>query len=107
MIWLIRFSWMFYVLCYDIVLSDIKLQFKSLQFLIHIEVLWYELAGNLCQYNIDECLADPCQNGAVCIDKPGSYFCDCPRGYDGKFKKEINKHIFTCICVSVYNYFKK
>jgi hypothetical protein len=42
------------------------------------------ITGDLCQYNIDECKEDPCQNGGICFDEIGSYYCKCPPGYDGK-----------------------
>ena len=38
----------------------------------------------MCQYNIDECKEDPCQNGGMCFDEEGSYKCKCPAGYEGK-----------------------
>lgn len=39
----------------------------------------------MCEYNVDECKEDPCQNGGVCIDQVGSYYCKCLPGYEGKF----------------------
>jgi hypothetical protein len=41
------------------------------------------IAGSLCQYNVDECKEDPCQNGGMCVDEIGSYHCKCPLGYEG------------------------
>ncbi|XP_068740044.1 uncharacterized protein [Montipora capricornis] len=32
----------------------------------------------------DECLKSPCHNGATCVNKPGSYECECISGYHGK-----------------------
>jgi hypothetical protein len=43
------------------------------------------IAGSLCQYNVDECKEDPCQNGGICVDAIGSYKCECPPGYEGTF----------------------
>jgi hypothetical protein len=43
------------------------------------------IAGNLCEYNVDECEEDPCQNGGTCVDEVGSYHCKCLPGYEGKF----------------------
>ena len=35
--------------------------------------------------NLDECLeSQPCSNGGMCMDLPGSYLCSCPFGYAGK-----------------------
>ena len=31
--------------------------------------------------DIDECESNPCQNGATCVNKIDSYFCDCLPGY--------------------------
>jgi hypothetical protein len=42
------------------------------------------LAGNLCEYNVDECKEDPCQNEGTCVDEVGSYHCKCLPGYEGK-----------------------
>ena len=33
--------------------------------------------------DVDECLSDPCLNGATCTDLMGHYRCDCALGYDG------------------------
>ncbi|KAK2159265.1 hypothetical protein LSH36_155g00003 [Paralvinella palmiformis] len=40
--------------------------------------------GVLCEYDIDECLSEPCQNGGSCTDLIADYKCTCPRGYVGK-----------------------
>lgn len=32
---------------------------------------------------INECLSNPCQNTAFCLDEVASYTCLCPRGYEG------------------------
>lgn len=34
--------------------------------------------------DIDECVDEPCKNGATCLNLPGSYRCDCKSGYHGK-----------------------
>ncbi|CAH1270695.1 ZAN [Branchiostoma lanceolatum] len=31
----------------------------------------------------DECISDPCQNGATCIDEVNGYTCICAPGYEG------------------------
>ena len=33
--------------------------------------------------DIDECVSQPCQNNATCIDGINSYTCDCKPGYTG------------------------
>ena len=31
----------------------------------------------------NECSANPCKNGATCVNLQGSYRCDCKSGYTG------------------------
>ncbi len=40
-------------------------------------------AGVNCEVDVDECEADPCQNGATCHDHVGLYTCECVPGYEG------------------------
>ncbi len=40
-------------------------------------------AGVYCEVDVDECEADPCQNGATCHDHVGLYTCECVPGYEG------------------------
>jgi len=37
----------------------------------------------MCETDIDECLAKPCQNGGSCYNSPGSYNCTCTIDYIG------------------------
>ena len=46
-------------------------------------------SGTNCENNIDECLADPCKNGATCVDGINNYTCACVPGYTG-YQCEIN-----------------
>ena len=32
----------------------------------------------------DECLGNPCKNGATCVNIPGSYRCKCTSAYTGR-----------------------
>ncbi|XP_032512432.2 fat-like cadherin-related tumor suppressor homolog isoform X2 [Danaus plexippus] len=34
--------------------------------------------GPRCQYDVDECIGEPCLNGATCLNEPGSFRCLCP-----------------------------
>ena len=34
--------------------------------------------------DVNECLKNPCKNGAACINLKGSYRCNCKSGYTGK-----------------------
>lgn len=36
--------------------------------------------GPVCDIETNECMSDPCQNGAVCIDLHADYVCACPFG---------------------------
>ena len=36
--------------------------------------------GELCEVNIDDCIDEPCKNGALCIDGINSYLCFCVNG---------------------------
>lgn len=37
-----------------------------------------------CEIEIDECMSQPCENGARCTDLINDFRCDCPRGFFGK-----------------------
>lgn len=40
--------------------------------------------GLRCDKNIDDCLSQPCMNGALCLDDIKNYKCQCYPGYTGK-----------------------
>ncbi|CAF5128336.1 unnamed protein product, partial [Rotaria magnacalcarata] len=39
--------------------------------------------GDVCQYDIDECLIEPCVNNGTCYNYVGGFHCRCPTGYFG------------------------
>jgi CUB/sushi domain-containing protein len=42
--------------------------------------------------NINECVSNPCQNGATCRDGFNSFSCVCIAGYSGAFcQTQINE----------------
>ena len=40
--------------------------------------------GPRCENEIDECIEQPCSNGAECINKINDFECICPPGWMGK-----------------------
>lgn len=40
--------------------------------------------GPRCQYDVDECVGEPCLNGATCLNEPGSFRCLCPPDKTGQ-----------------------
>ena len=46
--------------------------------------------GPTCETDVDECLSNPCKNGATCTDFVGGYFCRCISAWEG-FDCSINK----------------
>ncbi|GFO32382.1 fibropellin-1, partial [Plakobranchus ocellatus] len=39
--------------------------------------------GDICQFNVDDCVGDPCVNGGTCLDKVKGYICNCLPAYRG------------------------
>ncbi|XP_041088485.1 protocadherin Fat 4 [Polyodon spathula] len=39
--------------------------------------------GGLCESDVDECLAEPCDNRGVCLNHAGGFSCNCTAGYSG------------------------
>lgn len=42
------------------------------------------IAGQTCEIDINECVKNPCLNGAICQNAIGSYKCNCKSGYTGR-----------------------
>lgn len=42
--------------------------------------------------DIDECVSNPCEHGATCMDSIASVKCLCPAGYDGHLC-QMGKHV--------------
>lgn len=49
----------------------------------HLCICTQGFEGSYCQVDIDECAANPCQNGGKCNDLVNHYTCDCPPGFQG------------------------
>ncbi|KAL3276606.1 hypothetical protein HHI36_011978 [Cryptolaemus montrouzieri] len=46
-------------------------------------------AGEFCEFDMNECESNPCQNGATCINEIGSFHCNCPPNTTGIFCGQI------------------
>jgi hypothetical protein len=44
---------------------------------------FYKIRSFLFRLDINDCLSDPCKNGASCKDLVNGYECTCASGYDG------------------------
>ena len=50
-------------------------------------MLWFKTDTLVCSLyiaDIDDCVGQPCQNGATCIDAVNNYTCNCVDGYTGR-----------------------
>lgn len=43
-------------------------------------------SGDNCDVDFDECLSQPCLNGAKCENKINGFNCICPLGFTGMLK---------------------
>lgn len=41
--------------------------------------------GARCEIDVDDCLMEPCANGATCLDAVNRFSCLCPAGFSGRF----------------------
>uniref|UniRef100_A0A8L8KFJ7 Sushi, von Willebrand factor type A, EGF and pentraxin domain-containing protein 1 n=1 Tax=Heligmosomoides polygyrus TaxID=6339 RepID=A0A8L8KFJ7_HELPZ len=54
--------------------------------------------GENCDANIDDCAAQPCQNGGTCTDEVAGFSCACPAGYRGVHCQHLVDHCSTSPC---------
>lgn len=52
--------------------------------------------------DINECLSNPCQHGARCIDTPGSFQCICPPQWEGTLCDKGKAHSINLIQLLQY-----
>lgn len=43
----------------------------------------FQLSGDNCETNFNECESNPCQNNGTCIDMTNGYLCSCIPGFAG------------------------
>ncbi|KAJ7409953.1 hypothetical protein WISP_01844 [Willisornis vidua] len=57
------------------------------------------IQGHNCEIEVDECLSDPCHNGATCVDHLNAFSCICQDGFEGKTcEANINEcHSSPCL----------
>ncbi|CAG2208894.1 Fibropellin-1,Protein jagged-2 [Mytilus edulis] len=55
---------------------------------------------NVIAWDIDECMSNPCMNGATCTDLVDGYTCSCIRGYNGT---HCQLDIDECYNIPCYN----
>lgn len=54
--------------------------------------------GVTCEYNVDDCLYQPCLNNGTCSDGVNNFTCACPvQGAEGKIGLCLCHWTYTCI----------
>lgn len=48
-----------------------------------LKLILHSFPGNNCETEVDECLSDPCHNGATCVDHLNAFSCICQDGFQG------------------------
>ena len=56
--------------------------------------------GKFCDRNVDECLSNPCKNGAKCWDGINGYLCRCLDGFQGKHCDETVNICDSLPCIN-------
>lgn len=54
--------------------------------------------GNRCEYDIDECLENPCINGGSCFNNPGGFLCHCSEGFSGLHCSVVDNECQRVVC---------
>jgi hypothetical protein len=93
-------------------------EYKLIPLTFH--VILYSIMQHLvdlsCLSDIDECLSNPCQNGATCTDFVNHYTCTCSDGYTGVHCETggytylssfgttwyVGAHLCTLVCITLF-----
>lgn len=54
--------------------------------------------GTRCEYDIDECLENPCVNGGTCFNNPGGFLCHCSEGFSGLHCFVVDNECQRVVC---------
>ena len=52
--------------------------------------------GKTCDVDVNECMSDPCQNNATCVDDVNGYICECLNGFKGRRKHKLLTISYHC-----------
>ena len=55
-----------------------------IEYQLSMQMLKYFIfRGMFCEIEVNECMSNPCLNGATCIDELNNFSCLCLPGYSG------------------------
>uniref|UniRef100_A0A8C6SGZ4 FAT atypical cadherin 4 n=1 Tax=Neogobius melanostomus TaxID=47308 RepID=A0A8C6SGZ4_9GOBI len=54
----------------------------------------YSFTGMACERDINECLSNPCKNGALCQNFPGGFNCLCKSGFAGTTHRAVTVYVW-------------
>lgn len=57
-----------------------------------MKLILHLFPGHNCEIEVDECLSDPCHNGATCVDHLNAFSCICQDGFEG-IKKSTEQEL--------------
>lgn len=84
--------WKFLLTHYGLAVSRVAASSYNNYICVSDVPLFTGYEGTMCEYEIDECQSDPCQNGGQCTDLVNQYRCQCPVGFHGSnCENEINQ----------------
>ena len=64
----------------------------------HVTIRHIGYNGTLCDVDYDECLSNPCQHGARCLNNRNHYECLCSLSYDGTNCQKERDFCFDNAC---------